>query len=301
VAVREANLNLFAERERALELAAENDMLKAQEIEDRRRIQQLMDIAQPLAHDVTYFTDTNPGHSSCSSSGGGKFRLSVPRGDNGQQLQERALRSVYAPQPSSDTMQLRVESLELQVFPTDTSSPTSSDAPPPCLAPSGARASQNFEGKKCSVGIGAWLSQVSGCQQALPRRARALADRGCREELESATHRLNAHVTELTQRLCKTEVSLQANIHDYLSLRAETLQSTRHMQEQLVAANTTRDEAVMKLADMQVLPHPNASTASNASAQYAIAKLHFCHCLFLFSFWSGSARARRTSRPPCRT
>ena len=74
-----------------------------------------------------------------------------------------------------------------------------------------------------------------------------------REELESATHRLNAHVTELTQRLCKTETSLQANIHDYLSLRAETLQSTRHMQEQLVAANTVRDEALTKLADMQVL------------------------------------------------
>ena len=73
-----------------------------------------------------------------------------------------------------------------------------------------------------------------------------------REELESATHRLNAHVTELTQRLCKTEISLQANIHDYLSLRAVTLQSTRHMQEQLQAANSTRDDAVLKLAEMQV-------------------------------------------------
>ena len=118
VAVREANLNLFAERERALELAAENDMLKAQEIEDRRRIQQLMDIAQPLAHDVTYFTDTNPAlhtTSTSASSGAGKFRLSVPRGEGGQQQQERALRAVLAAQPSSDTMQLRVESLELQV------------------------------------------------------------------------------------------------------------------------------------------------------------------------------------------
>lgn len=75
-----------------------------------------------------------------------------------------------------------------------------------------------------------------------------------REELESATHRLNAHVTELTQRLCKTEVSLQANIHDYLSLRAQTLQSTRHMQEQLVAANCSRDDALLKLAEMQVPP-----------------------------------------------
>lgn len=118
VAVREANLNLFAERERALELAAENDMLKAQEIEDRRRIQQLMDIAQPLAHDVTYFTDTNPAPhttSTSASSGAGKFRLSVPRGEGGQQQQERAVRAVLAAQPSSDTMQLRVESLELQV------------------------------------------------------------------------------------------------------------------------------------------------------------------------------------------
>ncbi len=60
---------------------------------------------------------------------------------------------------------------------------------------------------------------------------------------------------ELTQRLCKTEGSLQANIHDYLSLRAQTLQSTRHMQEQLVAANSMRDEALVKLAEMQVLPH----------------------------------------------
>lgn len=61
-------------------------------------------------------------------------------------------------------------------------------------------------------------------------------------------------MTELTQRLCKTEVSLQANIHDYLSLRAQTLQSTRHMQEQLVAANCSRDDALLKLAEMQVPP-----------------------------------------------
>ncbi len=82
-----------------------------------------------------------------------------------------------------------------------------------------------------------------------------------REELESATHRLNAHVTELTQRLCKTEISLQANIHDYLSLRAVTLQSTRHMQEQLQAANSSRDDALLKLAEMQV-PHSACARCS---------------------------------------
>ena len=96
---------------------------------------------------------------------------------------------------------------------------------------------------------------------------------GCREELESATHRLNAHVTELTQRLCKSEVSLQANIHDYLSLRAETLQSTRHMQEQLVAANTARDDALMKLADMQVQPQSHN--------RHLLHDINICFCLGL--------------------
>ncbi len=256
MAVREANLNLFAERERALELAAENDMLKAQEIEDRRRIQQLMDIAQPLAHDVTYFTDTNPGAHS-SSSGGGKFRLSVPRGESGQQQQERAMRAVYTAQPSNDTMQLRVESLELQVSPANASRFIPSVASlllssPHLCAIRCKSCAKSYEKKMLP---GNWSVVITSEQQSNGAVALtgSLPNLYRREELESATHRLNAHVTELTQRLCKTEVSLQANIHDYLSLRAETLQSTRHMQEQLVAANTARDEALMKLADMQVL------------------------------------------------
>ena len=117
-----------------------------------------------------------------------------------------------------------------------------------------------------------------------------------REELESATHRLNAHVTELTQRLCKTETSLQANIHDYLSLRAETLQSTRHMQEQLVAANTVRDEALTKLADMQVL------LQLHSLALLCSCALRACHCCSRPRFIIAcSARARPTSGQPCRT
>jgi hypothetical protein len=119
-----------------------------------------------------------------------------------------------------------------------------------------------------------------------------------REELESATHRLNAHVTELTQRLCKTEVSLQANIHDYLSLRAETLQNTRQMQEQLVAANATRDDALMKLADMQVLPqlhhahHPPKSSSWFLFATFSLFPISFLNC---------SAKGKPTSGPLCKT
>ena len=116
------------------------------------------------------------------------------------------------------------------------------------------------------------------------------SDESCREELESATHRLNAHVTELTQRLCKTEVSLQANIHDYLSLRAETLQSTRHMQEQLVAANTTRDEALIKLTEMQVQPQLHVAHHPHKSHTLL---LFFRHFFMVVPFHSSMAAQRR--------
>ena len=119
-----------------------------------------------------------------------------------------------------------------------------------------------------------------------------------REELESATHRLNAHVTELTQRLCKTEVSLQANIHDYLSLRAETLQNTRQMQEQLVAANATWDDAVIKLADMQVLPQLHRAHHPPKPSPWFLFVTFFW---FLISFLNYSARGKPTSGPPSTT
>ena len=51
-ALSDARLALLDEREQALKLAAENDGLKAQEVEDRRRIAHLLALTEPLTHEV---------------------------------------------------------------------------------------------------------------------------------------------------------------------------------------------------------------------------------------------------------
>jgi coiled-coil domain-containing protein 77 len=51
-ALSDARLFLYDERELALKLAAENDGLKAQEVEDRRRIAHLLALTEPITHEV---------------------------------------------------------------------------------------------------------------------------------------------------------------------------------------------------------------------------------------------------------
>jgi len=51
-ALSDSRLFLFDEREHALKLAAENDGLKSQEVEDRRKIAHLLSITEPLTHEV---------------------------------------------------------------------------------------------------------------------------------------------------------------------------------------------------------------------------------------------------------
>jgi len=51
---------LYDERDRALRLAAENEQLKAQETEDRRRIAHLLALTRPVGEEVTFFRDCRP-------------------------------------------------------------------------------------------------------------------------------------------------------------------------------------------------------------------------------------------------
>lgn len=59
-ALGDCKLYLYDERQQVLTLQAENDSLKAQEIEDRRRIQHLLAMTQPVAHEVTFLRDARP-------------------------------------------------------------------------------------------------------------------------------------------------------------------------------------------------------------------------------------------------
>ena len=54
-ALGDANVYLFDEREMVLKLQAEVDQMKVQEVEDRRRIQHLLALTQPVDQSVTFF------------------------------------------------------------------------------------------------------------------------------------------------------------------------------------------------------------------------------------------------------
>eukprot|EP00455_Lapot_gusevi_P016085 TRINITY_DN18226_c0_g1_i10.p1 TRINITY_DN18226_c0_g1~~TRINITY_DN18226_c0_g1_i10.p1 ORF type:complete len:477 (-),score=80.00 TRINITY_DN18226_c0_g1_i10:101-1531(-) len=59
-ALSDAHVHLYEEREQVLRLNAENQELKIQEMEDRKRIQHLLALTQPVTEEVTYFRDAPP-------------------------------------------------------------------------------------------------------------------------------------------------------------------------------------------------------------------------------------------------
>lgn len=57
----EAKLALFDERQQVIKLVKENDALKLKEIEDRKKISELLTLANVLEEDVVLFKDVRPG------------------------------------------------------------------------------------------------------------------------------------------------------------------------------------------------------------------------------------------------
>lgn len=59
-ALSDMQVYLFQEREHVLRLYAENDRLKIREIEDRKKIQQLLSLSKATAPEITYFHHQPP-------------------------------------------------------------------------------------------------------------------------------------------------------------------------------------------------------------------------------------------------
>ena len=58
-ALSDAHMYLYEERQNVLQLTAENDALRVQEMEDRKRISHLLTLTQPHIDTTTFITDTN--------------------------------------------------------------------------------------------------------------------------------------------------------------------------------------------------------------------------------------------------
>eukprot|EP01025_Chloroclados_australasicus_P041684 TRINITY_DN4434_c0_g1_i7.p1 TRINITY_DN4434_c0_g1~~TRINITY_DN4434_c0_g1_i7.p1 ORF type:complete len:407 (+),score=37.63 TRINITY_DN4434_c0_g1_i7:49-1269(+) len=128
-ALSDAHIYLFAERERLLQVQSENDELKLQQLQDRRRIQHLLNLSQPLEQEINYSKGCAPqampllprNVNAMQRYGVGISHQqqltrvgAVNVGNNGGG-QERVLRTVYLPVANADALMLKLESVQAQL------------------------------------------------------------------------------------------------------------------------------------------------------------------------------------------
>ena len=255
-ALSDSHVYLWEEREKCQRLQAENDELKIQELEDRRKIQHLLSLVDPLVQDTTYVRDAGPetmtlhpharstttpvaagAHrfpprpsaggraASGGSSGGG----SSGGGGGGQSDGTRVLRTVYLPNEQVDSLLLTIESLRTQ------------------------------------------LQQQE--QLGRERIAALLEDRRLRIAEERARRGAEAErAREADATLEKTQQMLQQYTKDFLALKHESLNERRQLVERYEAAaaqNKTLSadlEEVESRASMEI--HAVNSTARSGAEQY---------------------------------
>lgn len=116
---------LFQEREHVLRLYAENDRLRIQELDDRKKIQHLLTLTQPVNAETTYFIKEPPAkvlvqqHIPRAMAGGETFALSG-RGPGGHKKPQSQNKTVENQQDDDDnvdkeTLLLTVEALRAQL------------------------------------------------------------------------------------------------------------------------------------------------------------------------------------------
>jgi len=123
-ALSDAHTYLFEERQRLLDLQAENDELKLQEMDDRKRIQHLLALTEPVEQEITYGRDTKADTFKLlptkSSRVQGNTITGVPRPNPPHMHQpvqpcERVMRTVYLPTTNVESLLLKCESLQAQL------------------------------------------------------------------------------------------------------------------------------------------------------------------------------------------
>jgi coiled-coil domain-containing protein 77 len=138
-ALSDAHAYLFEERDRLLAMQAENDELKLQEVEDRRRIQHLLQLMNPSEQEVTFSRDAPPEtialHPKATAQADLRRRehqqqqrgpaphypaanmshLPPPHAQQPPQASERVMRTVFLPAANTESLILKIESLQAQL------------------------------------------------------------------------------------------------------------------------------------------------------------------------------------------
>lgn len=96
-----------------LQVQAENDALRLQEIGDRKKIQHLLNLNHPEEQEITYVKNGRPDTVMVLPRDGGQKECQVAK--SGKCGSERVLRTVFLPTANADTLILKVESLQAQL------------------------------------------------------------------------------------------------------------------------------------------------------------------------------------------
>ncbi|XXQ31268.1 DUF4515 domain-containing protein [Plasmodiophora brassicae] len=117
-ALSDAHLYLFDEREHLLRVTSENAELRAQDVENRKRIQDLLALTRPVAQEVTYFRDEKP--KTLSRSLAAPAAKSKPRTAPGTNAAPNVIRTIYMPNSKTvEQLQAAVESLRTRLMQTE--------------------------------------------------------------------------------------------------------------------------------------------------------------------------------------
>lgn len=112
-ALSDMQIFLFQERDHVLRLYAENDRLKIKELDDRKKIQHLLSLTQPVSAETTYFIKEPPAKVTIHQR---KTDSSRERGPGGHRQQEKHKTSDDVESlESQETMLLTVEALKAQL------------------------------------------------------------------------------------------------------------------------------------------------------------------------------------------
>ncbi|XP_068714597.1 coiled-coil domain-containing protein 77-like [Montipora foliosa] len=127
-ALSDMQVYLFQEREHVLRLYAENDRLKIRELEDRKKIQQLLSLSKTTAPEITYFHHQPPAkaivsqhhHPSDSEGRSGRRRPLTGRGPGGHKRDStgniRPAKSIAEnSEDNNQSLLLQIESLQAQL------------------------------------------------------------------------------------------------------------------------------------------------------------------------------------------
>uniref|UniRef100_A0A7S2SHB0 Coiled-coil domain-containing protein 77 n=1 Tax=Mucochytrium quahogii TaxID=96639 RepID=A0A7S2SHB0_9STRA len=233
-ALSDANVQLFEEREESLKLLAENDQLKVQQVEDRRRIQHLLALTEPVSQEVTFFKDCRPyimtrklhssskGPSKNNSNQDGECEDVRISGNDNVQLgqsantarlgssrasstsQSKVLRTIYLPNERTDSLTMRVQSLERQL---------------------------EDQAKNCKDRVQA-MEKDRVERESLYRKNKAA---------------LTKQVEALEQKLDFAEKSTRAATKDYLYARQQNQQQERDFHEQMAATKAENSAIRLEL------------------------------------------------------